>query len=423
MDQNTILELYKNGNDIEDVLRNQARLAQYFAQDEGNRFEMEGVISSGYYGLTWKIKYRASARPTNDSSTPHASKLPGTTRSERSFRRIVLKTDRVYSFFGEDAMDVDGDDNDDDDPNPQSQTPNEKMMLRYLRWAKHVVTPIEIPNDPLARRFRGIPSHRMKEDTWLYVEWLENGTISKLIDRAAENGFQFPNRLLWRFFLCLLRMCIAMGWPPVKPEGKNPQPVTEVVNGRPYGGVLHHDMHEGNIMIGDLILQESGCEHTLSPILKLIDLGSMKRVPDTPKHQREAIRDNIFDIGVIMLAFIALDCDLIGSVYASEADATLYQITDRGDPVFTNGSILLINDEDGGRPYPWLDTGLRRLVCACLATDPSHRPSMEVLVNITTSCVSGRDEAFYASRGRDPRTESDQAITTFLSDLVFDAEY
>lgn len=41
-------------------------------------------------------------------------------------------------------------------------------------------------------------------------------------------------------------MCIAMGWPPEQPDGENPQPVIEEIDGSPYGGLIHRDLHEGN---------------------------------------------------------------------------------------------------------------------------------------------------------------------------------
>lgn len=44
----------------------------------------------------------------------------------------------------------------------------------------------------------------------------------------------------------VVRMCIAMGWPAEKPEEEDPQPVTEVVKGRTYGGLIHGDMHDQN---------------------------------------------------------------------------------------------------------------------------------------------------------------------------------
>lgn len=44
----------------------------------------------------------------------------------------------------------------------------------------------------------------------------------------------------------VIRMCIAMAWPPKKPPEQNPQPAVERVEGEPYGGLIHRDMHNGN---------------------------------------------------------------------------------------------------------------------------------------------------------------------------------
>lgn len=51
-----------------------------------------------------------------------------------------------------------------------------------------------------------------------------------------------PNRVE----MIVIRMVIAMGWPPAKPAGEDPKPVLEQIRGAPYGGLMHRDMHEEN---------------------------------------------------------------------------------------------------------------------------------------------------------------------------------
>lgn len=37
---------------------------------------------------------------------------------------------------------------------------------------------------------------------WLYMEWLENGTMLRFIKKVKESNTKLPNRLLWRFSMC-----------------------------------------------------------------------------------------------------------------------------------------------------------------------------------------------------------------------------
>ncbi|KAJ3576219.1 hypothetical protein NPX13_g3765 [Xylaria arbuscula] len=287
MDNTTGRALLNLGLDLADVRRHQALLQQYFQRDEAKRFELVSAISSGQYSVAWKLKFRET--PTSD------------------VRYIVLKTDRKYTELRNDDDDSQDDDDNknmdvDDDSlmSPESQTPNEKNRLEALQWAKHVVSGVEVTSDPLGRVFPDVPSHQMDPDSWLYIEYLENGTISNFLQKARQKKMVIPNRILWRFFMCLLRMVVAMGWPPAKPDGEEPKPVQEQISGPPTGGLRHNDMHEENIMLGNMIQSgDADLEHSLTPILCLIDLGAMDKVPDTPEHNMAAVRSNIFDIGLV----------------------------------------------------------------------------------------------------------------------------
>ncbi|RYC61806.1 hypothetical protein CHU98_g4415 [Xylaria longipes] len=126
------------------------------------------------------------------------------------------------------------DDSSDGDVSRYSSFPNEKAMLQALRWAKHISTGVEISNDHLTQKFPGTPRHQ------------------------------------------LTRMVIAMGWPPEKPDGENPQPVIEEANGPAHGALVHRDLFNddsgvGNIMVGDLLPEDPGLEHMCKQYLKYGD--------------------------------------------------------------------------------------------------------------------------------------------------------
>ncbi|KAI0438127.1 hypothetical protein F4803DRAFT_570026 [Xylaria telfairii] len=393
-------------NERKDIIRTYDILTQYFNRDEENRFHMDSVVGGGMFGLTWKLRYVAS--PTPSSPAP-------------SSQHIVLKTDRIYSLY-DDVSGVENEEKEDEDEDEeefdrgQSLMPNEIKWLRVLRWSKHIVKEVTFTKDPLTRQFPGIRSHNMDIDNWIYLEWLENGTVKKFVDRATELGIQFPNRLLWRFFLCLVRMCIAMGWPAEEPDEEDPQPVTEVARGRPKGGLIHGDMHDQNIMFGNFIPNDPDMEHEITPILKLIDLGGMRMVDDNRAAMRGAVHENLFDIGIIMVQFVTLSSDTARGIYPSESLATKFKLSPNSDELMTNANVIL--PTENFNPYPNLESALRGLICSCLATNPENRPSVSGLANVVTTCIRNRDAQFYADRGFEG--ESDDDIRSILQQLIFD---
>ncbi|KAI0410485.1 hypothetical protein F5X98DRAFT_385553 [Xylaria grammica] len=353
------------------------RLFGYFARDAERRFAMENAIGGGVAGLTWKIQYM----PT-----------PG------QARYIVLKTDRVYSRV---AADVDFE--------YQSSLLLERQNLEILRWAKHTVKEVKVDRDPLAETLEGLQSHYMQMGHWLYLEWLENGTVKSMVEKARFNRIRLPNRFLWRAFLCLIRMCIAMGWPPAQPPGPDPQPVSERARGGATAGYQHRDMHSANLMFGGLQPNDPDREHLTVPILKLIDLGTMldhsvndRRLADT------SVAENLFDIGR----------ELAAGIYPSVGEAQPFRVAANGPLAVTNGVQLLPGD-DGVEPFPELDADLRGLVCACLAPEPAARPRAGALANAVLTAVNGRDAAFYAGYG--VRGESDEDLRALVGRLFFDA--
>ncbi|RYP40748.1 hypothetical protein DL768_010590 [Monosporascus sp. mg162] len=55
---------------------------------------------------------------------------------------------------------------------------------------------------------------------FMIMEFIENGVLSDFIDKAGKARDldlmlcrSIPNRVLWRFFFCLVRACVGMAWP------------------------------------------------------------------------------------------------------------------------------------------------------------------------------------------------------------------
>ncbi|KAK9777926.1 hypothetical protein SCAR479_05252 [Seiridium cardinale] len=113
----------------------------------------------------------------------------------------------------------------------------------------------------------------------LVLELLANGSLEEFVWKA--NNYmgqdtvlvrQLPNRLLWRFFLCFVRMMIAMAYPRNRVAGQAPSiEQLPADHSQQPGRFTHRDIHVGNIMMGDFDPLEP--EHSITPILKLIDFG------------------------------------------------------------------------------------------------------------------------------------------------------
>ncbi|KAK9776481.1 hypothetical protein SCAR479_06804 [Seiridium cardinale] len=172
--------------------------------------------------------------------------------------------DRMYIVIK--VMDDPAPDGPDDPFGDQGQNQaNEVKAINLLRGAAHVVQVLTMSNDPI----RGIPLHDRAR--WVYMEWLHNGTLEDFLERAEARDSPLPNRLMWRFLMCLIRMVIAMSWP----EAHQPDNIRLEGPQRGFGSVVirNRDIQDKNLMF-DRFDPSTGCiEHTLAPIMKMIDFG------------------------------------------------------------------------------------------------------------------------------------------------------
>ncbi|KAI1434335.1 hypothetical protein GGR50DRAFT_695273 [Xylaria sp. CBS 124048] len=402
MNVRTVNNLLSSSYNIDEVEKIQAILTEAFDRDEKKRFQMETVIGCGVFGLTWKIKCLPSSDPTSTGSS-----------SEPDIRHLVLKTEATLTFGlldrSSDSLDIFPEY---DDIEPMY----DRKWLKMLKWAKHVVRDMTPEDDPLAQQFLGRSLNGAEAEYWVYMEWLENGTLGTFIDKASESEViqvPLPNRLLWRFFLCMTRMCIAMGWPPQQPEGDDPQPVTERAHGPAYGGLSHSDIHSGNVMLGGFMPDDPDKEHWLTPILKLIDFGEMKKLEGEQKEIEKANAANLYAIGYIMLMLVKLDTQWPGH------SAQPWRL-DPSQPEFLTFGAPLLPDVNGVDPYPTLDPNLRNLVCLCLARESKKRLSPSIMANVAVKCIAERDEKYYRDRGVEG--ESDESIREILQEILFNAD-
>ncbi|KAK9413180.1 hypothetical protein SUNI508_11956 [Seiridium unicorne] len=120
-----------------------------------------------------------------------------------------------------------------------------------------------------------------------FVDRLPNGTLQRFINRALDKDKVLPNRMLWRLFMCMIRMVIALAWPDVHQSNENR--LEEVMVTTSEAVLRNTDINPGNLMFGNFLraLNEEPFdeEHSLTPIMKMIDLGRVVRdnTPDQSK--------------------------------------------------------------------------------------------------------------------------------------------
>ncbi|RYC61056.1 hypothetical protein CHU98_g5134 [Xylaria longipes] len=291
---------------------------------------------------------------------------------------------------------------------------------------------------------------------YFFLEYLENGTLGQFQKRITnvttltlpsglEIPFLLPNRLLWSIFLCLIRTCVGMAWPP---DGPNvvlevpapPEPLTLAHmdmhndNGRPSSSTIKYGFSGTNyqlqiVMFGDL--DENEAEHRTVPIAKLIDFGEASErpageygVPPDPSvmnsydnvlllatyrpntgRRNQGIDRNLLDVGVLMANLIA--------------NVRSFVVTSRRNMMDTS-------------IHPYLDEDLRLLIQRCLAVDPENRPRLEELIELVDRVDSPffRDEKYY-KKGNGPATmgavnpaeqlETDDALNVIVQTYILNA--
>ncbi|KAI0805777.1 hypothetical protein GGR55DRAFT_255607 [Xylaria sp. FL0064] len=135
---------------------------------------------------------------------------------------------------------------------------------------------------------------------FLMLEYCRYGDLESLIRRVSDRNMVFPNRVLWSFWLCLVRACLGMQYPPRKFHPRRREEAPEDMGGQPgvstdrlgkvvgtdlfeeipdprkrwaQKRIVHFDIDPKNIFITGLDALTRDEEHKLVPRLKLADFG------------------------------------------------------------------------------------------------------------------------------------------------------
>ncbi|KAI2601812.1 kinase-like domain-containing protein [Hypoxylon sp. NC1633] len=341
-------------------------LRAHFAVQYRN-FNFERVIGCGAFGLVFSV----------------IEKIPG-----NRTRRLAVKRSLV--------------------PQEEDDLRNEIQWLQRLRGAEHIVRMLAYRDDPeprvLPRNARTASQRRRRalQDSLaglvgpvVVLEYLENGNLAQVFNgRLIKHDQLLPNRVLWSFFLCMTRACVALAY-PLNGAGDQPNQLeTLPVDGREPSRVEHADLHMGNIMIGHA--GDEFQEHDLVPALKFIDFGRTREGFD-------GVVDNLWTISRTMINLIARQ-----EVRISRWITTYQGIETRATEILPHGN---------GSKYPTLDNDLRDFLARCLADEKKDRPSLQTMLRTTENAVRNKTGDTFNNGN-----ETNEMVKNILQQYIYNAE-
>ncbi|OTA88769.1 hypothetical protein M434DRAFT_374553 [Hypoxylon sp. CO27-5] len=300
---------------------------------------------------------------------------------------------------------------------------------------------------------------------YMVLEFMEHGDLAHLLFKIIESGEVVPNRILWNFWLCLIKACIAMEYPPRKFHARRREPVGDNDNepisnnkGKRIGDdlfegippakrrwakkrIVHFDIDPRNIFIGGFDPSSQDGEHELIPRLKLADFGCSRNMKPNKSNFFYFERRRIAKGGYFAPEQFGVEWEHIAPTdprgwelseqkvagnYGSWTNIwgialTLWQLITHFRPPSppqqqANAAIsktepitycaLLLDDPK----YARVDIDLRETLVRCMRHEPSNRPTLRTLLQ----------EARKGARKVFPN-ETDDMIKDWVQRVFFDA--
>ncbi|KAI0517512.1 kinase-like domain-containing protein [Xylaria bambusicola] len=257
------LDLYSNEAFVPSKYRipwRRSRMMRDYFEDRVQTFQYDRTLGWGGNGMAAVFD-----EMHNDGGGKWRSVVVKMLFSADEYKNAEHIVQLLYNGF-ENEVEVETD-SEDSDESTDTQTGQ--------RQQRSESSPDESNEDSSSRRKRRVATGEPRLNCFV-TEMLENGDLSQFIAKVRQNGETVPNVVLWRFLLCLVRMCIGLAYPPDSIEQFKtlPPPITENVplpehNVEPRR-ICHFDFDPRNIFIGDIA---TNAEHRCAPILKLGDFG------------------------------------------------------------------------------------------------------------------------------------------------------
>ncbi|KAI1413496.1 kinase-like protein [Hypoxylon sp. FL1857] len=351
---------------------------------------------------------------------------------------------------------------------PRSEMTHEERAAKKARW------------DERKQNWQLKRSQRLhKRADFMFLEYVPGGNLANFINRLnnkqPERSTRIPNRVLWQLWLCLVRACVGMKYPPRKfhpnrPKASNSgnaqQDLLEVVP--PLSkrwrakNIVHFDIDPSNIFIGNIDNEDYEqhdrleYEHNFVPRLKLADFGLAQDIkphkrneyyfwkrmngkadfytpeqfaPDwdkiPPKQHGAQVglqeiagnygsHTNVYGIALVMWTIITQMRPPKPPQPQVPRGVTIPPGTHSIDYVLAKTTL---NPHISYCPllmdggYDYIDIDLRRTIYECMYHNPTHRPTVEDLLR---QAQHGVQRTYFG--------ESDTTIETFVSQYLLNAD-
>ncbi|RYP70547.1 hypothetical protein DL771_005366 [Monosporascus sp. 5C6A] len=388
--------------------------------------------------------------------------------------RIGMMKQQPYKFAGAELVDSSSEEELSGDESPADEPPKKAQRTRRARLAdKEEASRMRKRRREMARRDAEMEAkieererrleRRRKaggkgksigwgdddDDEWqldhkdyLLLEFVENGDLSNFIMKLNERNLMVPNRVLWSFWLCLVRACVAMEYPPRKfhprrrqkdAEGEPPNAALAAlalddrdINGKIVDGQLfedvpgpkrrwarnrmvHFDIDPKNIFIGGFDVNAKDDEHLLVPRLKVrTATGEQFGIewdyvaptdPFGPELSEQTVAGNygapmnIWGIALTLWNVMTKCYPPIPPQRQSGPGPLTYCHLIRTDP-----------------RYNYVDPELKEVLVQCMRHDPKDRPS---LLNLSRQAKRGVKKRFF--------NESDDFIRFWTHNVLYNA--
>ncbi|KAH9907057.1 hypothetical protein F4778DRAFT_611877 [Xylariomycetidae sp. FL2044] len=371
---------HENDEQFDDYVDPVDELREHFTKFGGGaqqRWEFDTVVGSGAFGVAVRMKRKSRwGRLPRRVIVKRALDDPGDLRDEIKW---LLKTRGAEHIVNILAFR--------DDPGKKPANNNGQGQGNQVWWrraAGAVRDAFLTPQDPYSLVGLAGPV--------AVLEYLENGTLTRLTDRMTHLNVTLPNRVLWYMYLCMVRACIGLAYPS---EGA---PRLERIpnDGRAPEEIVHGDLHTSNMMLGDT--DPSVAEHRLVPRVKFIDLGAARV-------SANGTQENLYTIAERMMM-------LIGA-----PERWGYHEMSQWNGYETFATDILPGT--GGPTFPFLDEDLRDLLARSLAKEEGNRPNLQQTFQEVSDAVRTKTAASYAP---DDARETDYHIRDVWRRLLHDAD-
>ncbi|KAI0446881.1 hypothetical protein F4803DRAFT_546733 [Xylaria telfairii] len=342
-------------------------------------WELEKVLGNGAFGITVLLRDRSPFRRSRRVV------LKRSIREEEHKYILVREIEALQDMRGHAHI---------------GQLKNSIVDVAYTRPRRGRLARI-------ARRILGLASNSTenifkilstKRGPAIILEYLENGSLAQLQAKATEKGVELPNRILWSWYFCLMRACVAMTHQKEGFTGGLLE-LELLSNARgKYYPLQHGDIYARNLMIANR--EPWVPEHQTVPKLSLIDFGSTKFVA-TP-YQAEL--ENMSMASRVVLNLVLVDLRLSGS-----------EIVMNFNGIETRAGMILPGP-DGVEKYPRLDPALRDLLVRALNVNKGQRPGLPELFAATRAGMKKGEDDYPGN----PQ-ETDANVRRVLQDLLHDA--